>query len=764
MISDAKPVWLAYIDKHNRIMYVNDTYLGWAGLTMEQVLGKTVPEVLGDGVAKRIAPYVKRVLDGEHVHFEERLIRRVEGERHVLVDYTPDFDVLGKVAGYFTLIVDVTDQKQAAHNSARLAAIVESSRDAIVCKDLHGNILTWNRGAEITFGYKADEVIGRNIGIICPENADDDPLRKQEALLQGEVMEPIETRRRTRDGRDIDVLLTLSPIRGENGDVTCISSIYHDITHLKRTEEALRYSEEMHRTIGETVPFGSWMADAEGKYLMVTKPFLETFNLTLEGVKGFGWLDRVPEEERPGLYSAWTQCVQTGDDWDYEYHLSDDTGKLYSLLTVGRPVRDEEGGIRYWVGFHLDNTEREAMEEDLKELNEQLESKIRERTQSLEKNTVRLRQLALELTQAEQRERQRLGQVLHDDLQQLLAAAKLRLERLMKRLQKDDNIQQLQEILGLIKSSSASARDLTIQLRPPILNKAGLQDSLKWLRDWVGHKFDLKVDLTFKNDIRQEELPQEVAAFLFEAMRELLFNVVKHAGVLQATILVKTDKHNCLHVIVGDKGRGFQGDPFESRNNASSGIGLLGIRDRLQLMGGNLIVETGADQGFTGMIAVPLPGGYSTCSPVSPGITATDGTPASAECSLQERRPIRILLVDDHSIARDGLKLLLQEEHDLQVVAEAEDGVSAVEMARKHAPDVVVMDINMPKLSGIEATRLIKAAMADVSVIGLSINKDQGNITAMLNAGASAYHTKTDPADELVKKSRRCVAGQSPVL
>lgn len=124
---------------------------------------------------------------------------------------------------------------------------------------------------------------------------------------------------------------------------------------------------------------------------------------------------------------------------------------------------------------------------------------------------------------------------------------------------------------------------------------------------------------------------------------------------------------------------------------------------------------------------------------------------------------IRILLADDHAVVRQGTRQLLAREADLEVVAEAGDGEEAVRLARMHSPDVVVMDIAMPKLNGIEATRQIKASNPRISILALSAYDDDQYIFALLEAGAAGYLLKNVGADELVR-AIRAVAGGEAVL
>ena len=120
---------------------------------------------------------------------------------------------------------------------------------------------------------------------------------------------------------------------------------------------------------------------------------------------------------------------------------------------------------------------------------------------------------------------------------------------------------------------------------------------------------------------------------------------------------------------------------------------------------------------------------------------------------------IRVLLVDDHAILRDGVRALLEREGDMRVVGEAENGVEAVVKARELAPDVVLMDLAMPLLNGVEATRQIKRYLPDTRVLALSMYSDDEHVFQALKAGASGYLVKETPAAELVVAIRSINSG-----
>jgi len=239
-------------------------------------------------------------------------------------------------------------------------------------------------------------------------------------------------------------------------------------------------------------------------------------------------------------------------------------------------------------------------EEALREAHDLLEQKVEERTAELTERANQLRTLAGELTLAEQRERRRLARLLHDHLQQLLVGAKFRVAMLGGT--SDPAIKQAaKEIQQLLTESIEASRSLTAELSPPILHEGGLEAGLGWLALWMREKHGLAVTLSVEEDVAPAA--EDVSILLFESVRELLFNVVKHAKVRSATVRVRPVKAQMVEITVSDEGVGF--DPA-SLKFAREGFGLFSIRERLDLVGGRLEIHSTPRHGTTMTLLAPL--------------------------------------------------------------------------------------------------------------------------------------------------------------
>src|SRR6476661_520234 len=174
------------------------------------------------------------------VHNGEVLIERPDGSHvTVLVNIRPLKNDRGEVTGAINCFYDITDRKRAETAAMRLAAVVRSSHDAIVAKDLHGTITDWNHSAERIFGYKAKEIIGKSILTLIPKDRTKEETEIQSKIRRGRSINHYETVRRCKDGRLIEVSLTISPVKGPNGKIVGVSKIARDITKQKQTERRL---------------------------------------------------------------------------------------------------------------------------------------------------------------------------------------------------------------------------------------------------------------------------------------------------------------------------------------------------------------------------------------------------------------------------------------------------------------------------------------------------------------------------------------------
>jgi CheY-like chemotaxis protein len=260
------------------------------------------------------------------------------------------------------------------------------------------------------------------------------------------------------------------------------------------------------------------------------------------------------------------------------------------------------------------------------------------------------------------------------------------------------------------------------------------------------HKFAVRLR---PSAVPPPALQQDVAVLVYQSVRELLLNAVKHSGVTTAEVGITRDG-TALRFEVSDAGVGLDSASLRVTGGTEGGFGLLGIRERLESVGGHLDIASTPGQGSRFVLTVPLPPQPEEEASSRPRMEA------AAEPDTEERsgRQLRVLLVDDHVLIRRAVATMIAAEPDLVVVGEAADGKAAVALTRELEPDVVVMDISMPVLDGIQATRAIRQAHPSVRVIGLSMLGAVDQPAAMREAGAAACVSKSDSAETLLAAIR----------
>ena len=372
---------------------------------------------------------------------------------------------------------------------------------------------------------------------------------------------------------------------------------------------------------------------------------------------------------------------------------------------------------------------------------------IRRQAQRLEQRTSQLSALANQLTDAEHRERRRLAHILHDHLQQLLVAAKMRITAAAPMAENLEVKAELENVHALLDQSIATSRSLTVELSPPVLHDGGLKKAI----DWLARRFEKDHGLLVHVEASDNcpPLPEHLLSFLYQAVRELLFNIVKHAQVREAWLRLITEEDR-LRIVVEDQGVGFHDNNSKAKpKQAVEHFGLFSIRERLLFLNGTFNVEAVEGRGTRITLIVPV---EMTVAPQGE-ISLADAEAAMAISRTPRPKVeevIRVLLVDDHEMLRKGLLNLLHAHAGIRVIGEAADGEQAVEMALRLQPDVIVMDLAMPRMNGIEATRRIVSAMPAVQVIGLSMHDASEMSRALCEAGAVSYLNKAGPPEHLI--------------
>ncbi len=273
-------------------------------------------------------------------------------------------DDAGRVVRLFGTVMDITERKQAEEENARLAAIVESSHDAVLGITLDGTLVSWNSGAERLYGYSASEIIGQHVSVLAPPEERGFGMGIIQALRRGEARENVAARRQRKDGLWVDIVLTFSPIRSPGGEMVGVAAICRDITAQRRAEDAVRRSEARLAEAQRIAQIGSWEADVVTGEIMFSDEMYRLLEisagtpLTHEGI-----VSRYHPDDLAAYHAAMAQSQTDTAPFAIDIRVVGRSGGIRWCHVVGEPIFGGDGKLSRWAGTMMDITERVLVEE-----------------------------------------------------------------------------------------------------------------------------------------------------------------------------------------------------------------------------------------------------------------------------------------------------------------------------------------------------------------------------------------------------------------
>jgi PAS domain S-box-containing protein len=451
---------------------------------------------------------------------------------------------------------DITDRTHLERERSRLATIMESSRDAIIGRDLEDTITSWNASAEKLLGYTADEVVGHSFARVVPPEKRSELHQVEQQILAGEHPEHYETTRLAKDGRKVPVSVTSAPIRDAKGGIIGMSSIARDITRQKQAEEALRHSERDLADFFREAPLGLLWVGPKGHVLRVNRAQLELLGLTSEEIIGRSVMDFIAEEET--AEDLLGQLTRGETLQNYRARLRQPNGTLKHVLVDANGLW-EDGKLVHSRWFVRDISRRLELEREI-----------------------------LATTDREQR---RIGQDLHDDLGQQLAGIEFLTQTLVGQLARVSKPAEVRarEIARMVQRTMTHARELARGLSPIGLETDGLTVSLRELAARTKKLF--RVDCRFKSKGTVLIHDHHVGIHLYRIAQEAVSNAVKHGKASRIDIGLTKNAERIV-LAVSDNGIGL---PVKLRNK--KGLGLHVMQYRAGVIDASLVGQRLPDGG-----------------------------------------------------------------------------------------------------------------------------------------------------------------------
>ena len=604
------PVLFAQIDPHLRYEWIHNPH---PDFDADAVIGKRDDELDSGPAIEALTTLKQRAFDeGKQLRRQIRF-ERSDGDHWYDVVATPVAGPDGTTERVVTASLDITEQKKAEEalreSEAKLTRLFNQAPAIIAVHEGPEHVYLYtNRLHDAIVDDR--ELIGRTAREAMPEMEGQGIFELLDTVYAtgDPIILPEYLGRLNKDGVDREgyFSMVLQPWYGTDGSVAGVMSFAFEVTEQVHARQALAERESLLQAILDQMPSGLSVAEApSGKLTLHNEEAVRLLRHPLlpsedaSGYRQYGALHPGGHAYEPEEYPiARALSGETVRNEEMHYRRGDGTKTVFSVNAA--PVMDSDGVTRFAVStFHDISAVKEA-ERKLREINRTLEARVAERTQQVH-------DLASELTLAEQAERRRIAQILHDDLQQQLYGIGVQL----KMLEADPDVaddagmaDMLRAVQQNVTQAVQTTRQLMVELSPPVLEGGGIVEALQWLTTQMKKRFDVTITLlTGPDDVPPAS--DDMRVLLFQTVRELLFNVVKHADADEAEVCVET--HDAyLTVTVEDPGTGFDVTLLDEQPSDTLGYGIRRARERLSLFGGDLIFDSAPGKGTRATLRVPL--------------------------------------------------------------------------------------------------------------------------------------------------------------
>jgi PAS domain S-box-containing protein len=381
LITNAVPVLISYLDSEQRYRFNNQRYEEWFGRSVTSVYGQHLRDVVGEAAYTKIRPYIKTVLSGQTVTYEDEIPYQDGGTRYIRATYVPRFDEQGDVAGFVALVNDITEHKhledELRQSEARFRRLVDSNIIGVLFPDLEGNIFDANDAFLQIVGYTREELQRGELNwraMSPPEYKAIDDQKVEELKTLG-YCTPYEKDYIRKGGSRVPLLVGAALLEGSQQDTV---AFVLDLSDRQQAESALRESEQRFRQMADTAPVLIWMSGVDKLCNYFNKPWLDFTGRTVEQEQGNGWTQGIHPDDFQHCLDTYTNAFDARQKFRMEYRLRRFDGEYRWVLDTGIPRFTSEGEFLGYIGSCIDISDRKLAEAEILQLNQSLNRRIHE--------------------------------------------------------------------------------------------------------------------------------------------------------------------------------------------------------------------------------------------------------------------------------------------------------------------------------------------------------------------------------------------------
>jgi PAS domain S-box-containing protein len=630
-VVDNAPIGISVMDPQMRWVQINERLAEINGRSVEAHRGKTLPELFPD-VAAEMVPRFREVFASGQPILNTPVVTQTPAapgeDRHFEVSVVPIRDADGSVFAVSSIVDETTERvrdrdllerakQEAEEGRHELESIYRLAPVGLCVLDRDLRWLRINdRQAQIN-GFPREQLLGRTVYEMLPDVAEPVAEMVQRVLDTGRPVISQEVVGTLPATGDLERAWNVSyaPVFDQEQRPTAVSVITQEITDRRNAqrelERAVRTAERRRarlESLNNVSPAGLCYHDAD-LVIRYANDRLQQIN----GVPNRKIVGRHPYELDEALSQQIVPLLQrvlfTGEpiiNHQITWAPANDPDRPHHYLVNYGRVEGEDHQPDGVMAAIVDITEIIEQRKKLETWSQHLETEVARRTAQLTDKNRRLRAMSQEMMSAQNRERQRISKILHDDLQQTLSAAYLNCSLIARKREPDDPIQQVKNELEL---AAKTTRELSHDLFPSVLITDGLPAALHWLVEEYRRRFRLEIELQVGEEV--EDIPGQARAFLYDVARELLFNVHKHADTPRADVCLRT-RDQMVELIVHDNGKGC--DPKRmlpdsdetDQPTARKSLGLPMLYHRLALLGGDMQADSVPGDGCKMTVRLPL--------------------------------------------------------------------------------------------------------------------------------------------------------------